>query len=423
MRPGTLVTSVVRTALGVAALWGVERFSHGLLGLLRIQFPSSVAGMVVCCGVVMGVRSISVGAADMLTTALEPARQFLARWMAVFFVPPLVLLPLTPLPGAYDLVVGSIVLGGGFAANLLATAAVAQLGGEPRGAASETITVSGTWPRWLVFGGWLSVATIAGLGSAGALGVTSIWFRAVFGVAVGVVGFSLGETIRQKLASRGFVGLAAICHPVSSCMIVTCLAWTAVGLPLSEYLTHGRGLSEPTRPGNLLVAMLTPAVVAFGLGLDAQRVLLRQGLVRLLSATAFVSLFSMYSTALASRLLGLSDLYAKALLSRAVTTPVALVMARGFDADPGLTAVFVVFSGLLGALFALPLLGRARFSNPLVVGVATGAASHGIGTAALVKERPKAVAFSATAFALTAFFSGLFASVPAIRDSVLWLLG
>lgn len=397
--------------------------SSGLLRLFEVQFPSSLAGMVLCCGLVMGVRLISVRAADILTTALEPARQFLARWMAVFFVPPLVLLPLTPLPGVSDVVTGVIVLGGGFAANLLATAMVAQLGGTPREAASEVVAVSGTWPRWVVFWGWVSIAAIGALGCIGALGVSSLWFRAAFGVAVGVVGFSLGETARLKLASTGLRGLAAICHPVLSCMVVTCLAWTALGLPLREYLTHGRGLSEPTRPGNLLVAMLTPAVVSFGLGLDAQRVLLRQGLVRILGATAFVSLFSMYSTALTSRLLGLSDVYARALLSRAVTTPVALVMARGFDADPGLTAVFVVFSGLLGALFALPLLGRARFSNPLVVGLATGAASHGIGTAVLVKERPKAVAFSATAFALTAFFSGLFASLPAVRDSVLWLLG
>lgn len=423
MQPGKFVTSLLRTTLGVGALWGIERASSGLLRLLGVQFPSSVAGMVVCCGLVMLVRLISVRVADVVTTALEPARQFLARWMAVFFVPPLVLLPLTPLPGVYDVLTGSIVLGGGFAANLLATAMVAQLGGTPCEVASETVVVSGVWPRWLVLGGWVSIAVISALGCLGVMGTSSLWFRAAFGVAVGVVGFSLGELARQKLASSGFAALAALCHPVLSCMVVSCLAWTALGLPLREYLTHGRGLSEPTRPGNLLVAMLTPAVVSFGLGLDAQRVLLRQNLVRILGATAFVSLFSMYSTALASRLLGLSDLYARAMLSRAVTTPVALVMARGFDADPGLTAVFVVFSGLLGALFALPLLGRARFSNALVVGLATGAASHGIGTAALIKERPKAVAFSATAFALTAFFSGLFASVPAIRDSVLWLLG
>jgi putative effector of murein hydrolase len=120
---------------------------------------------------------------------------------------------------------------------------------------------------------------------------------------------------------------------------------------------------------------------------------------------------------------GLSVAYARALVPRSVTTPIALSIARLIDGDPSLTAVLVIVSGVVGALAARPLLERLGFDSPIALGVATGAASHGIGTAALLREAPRAAALSGIAFALTASISVALVSLPPVRGLLLLLTG
>lgn len=169
------------------------------------------------------------------------------------------------------------------------------------------------------------------------------------------------------------------------------------------------------------MACLGPSVVALGLALDAQRSLLRKGAAPLFASTLFAALFSLFTSAALARVLGLPSQLGRAFIPRSVTTPIALSIAELLHADSGLTAALVITTGVLGALFALPLLRRLGFRSPFVVGVATGAASHGIGTAALVREEPAAAALSGISFALTATASVLLVSVPQIRAALLWL--
>ncbi len=53
--------------------------------------------------------------------------------------------------------------------------------------------------------------------------------------------------------------------------------------------------------------------------------------------------------------------------------------ARG--ADPSLTAVAVILTGIMGAIIVTPLMNRLRITDFRARGFAAGLASHGIGTA------------------------------------------
>ncbi len=373
--------------LGVAALWAAERACFALLESLGLKFPSSVAGMLVAFAGLLALRAVAPLRAEWMAHALAPARSFLTRWMALFFVPPLVQLPLNALPGVTDLLACALIVTGGFCANLVVTAWVASRG-EPTILPAKPQQVNrNAWTRRVLLSAWAGVALVGCAAWLNGQGAGLI----AFGIGAAVLGFVLAEMWREWLTQRDSGGLALVFHPVVISACFAGLAWRTVQQPLTSYLYHGA--SAPfVAPGNWLMALLAPAVVALGLVLDAERDLLRANVRPLLAGTSCGALFSMVSSAVFSRLLDVSDLYARALLPRAVTTPVALVIAQMFGGNPGLTAGFVVLSGVLGALFAVPILRRLGFVAPFVQGVATGVSSHGIGTAALVRDNPQAAA-------------------------------
>ena len=234
--------------------------------------------------------------------------------------------------------------------------------------------------------------------------------RAAWGVALSVLGFVFGEALRERLSRHALRPLATCLHPVLVSALVAYLGWRSLGFEPAAFLAPGRS------PGRLLMALLPPAVAALGLALDRERNLLRRGALVLCLTT-------LGTTALCVRALGVHEPYARALLPRSVTTPVALALATELGANPGLTAVFVITSGVLGALFAPALLARAGLSGSFTLGVATGASCHGIGTAALVRDDPAAAAVSGISFALTAAMSVLLVTIPTIRALLLALIG
>lgn len=412
------VLHAAQTVAGVLALWGIERVCGVASSWLGVPFPSSVAAMLGIFASLLALRALEQRLADNVARALSPARVFLTRWMALFFVPPLVQLPLNAVPALGDFLACGVIVGGGFCLNLMLTAWVASLGrAKAVPAKPQTVNVY-AWPRRVVPWMWCVVG-LAALGASGV--VTHAAPLVVYGVAIAVLGFVGGEWGRERLSVRGHEGLALVFHPVLISAGVAGLWWVLAGQPLSAFLHHGADATF-VAPGNWLMALLAPAVVSLGLVLDNERDLLWANVRPLLAATATGAVFSLLLSAVGSRLLGLSEVYARALLPKAVTTPVALVIAELFDANAGLTAVFVVLSGVLGALFAAPLLRRLKYVAPFVQGVATGVSSHGIGTAALVRDNPGAAGFSAIAFALTAAMSVAFASLAPVRFLIEWLL-
>jgi putative effector of murein hydrolase/putative effector of murein hydrolase LrgA (UPF0299 family) len=401
---------------GVVALFAIDRGVRALFSWVGFEFPSAVAGMLLCFALLALARALGLGFVDRVTRLLEPARRFLGRWMALFFVPPLALLPLAPAPGPGELWRVLVVLSVGFIATLLGTALVARALSGHVETPAPVLAQARFWSVPALFGVWMVLA-LAGSALA-AFGVAL--GRIAFGVGLTVCSFVLGDWLRGVLARRGATLLSSLCHPVGVGALGTSLVWSGQGFPLRSYLALG---GEAPGPGNLLVWCLAPAVVALGLSLDRERELLRRAAVPLLTATGFAAAFSLFANAGLSRMFGLSVAYARALVPRSVTTPIALSIARLIDGDPSLTAVLVIVSGVVGALAARPLLERLGFDSPIALGVATGAASHGIGTAALLREAPRAAALSGIAFALTASISVALVSLPPVRGLLLLLTG
>jgi putative effector of murein hydrolase len=74
---------------------------------------------------------------------------------------------------------------------------------------------------------------------------------------------------------------------------------------------------------------------------------------------------------------------------------------------PSLTAVFVIITGIIGAIFGSSLFRVLRIQDDSVKGIAMGITAHGIGTARAFQISAEKGAFSGLAMALAALVASL----------------
>ena len=175
-------------------------------------------------------------------------------------------------------------------------------------------------------------------------------------------------------------------------------------------------------PGNLLLFMLGPATLSFGVQMYQRRKLMREAAAPISSVVGLAAVFGLFGTAIAGRAIQLSMPLRLAALPRQVTAPLAIAIAGIIGADPSLAATVVVITGLICANFGRAALDAMGVKSPVARGLAMGAAGHGLGTAAMAPE-PEAFPFAAIAMALNAMMSTVLVSVPAVRKALLAAAG
>jgi putative effector of murein hydrolase len=195
----------------------------------------------------------------------------------------------------------------------------------------------------------------------------------------------------------------------------------AAGLPhdtvLRAYYGSGRG------PGDLLAALLVPAVVSYGFQLHKYRLLLQAHLVTVLATTVLAASFGLGSSALLARLLGVRpQSLALATFTRCATSPLALTGAQLLGAEGSVAALLVALTGMLGAVAGPPLLAVLGVREDLAVGLSMGASAHGVGTAA-VADRPPQFAAAVVSMTLTGLWTVALLSHQGTRAALTALAG
>jgi putative effector of murein hydrolase len=90
-----------------------------------------------------------------------------------------------------------------------------------------------------------------------------------------------------------------------------------------------------------------------------------------------------------------------------------LGVSEAIGGSPSLTAVFVITTGITGAIIATPLLNLLRIKDWRARGFAVGVTSHGIGTARAFQVNETAGAFSGVGMGLNALLTALIAPLIA----------
>lgn len=204
--------------------------------------------------------------------------------------------------------------------------------------------------------------------------------------------FGLGITLGvYQLAVAGYERTRSmLLQPVLFSMVVLVAILLLAGLDYAEY-------SASVSPLTLLLGPTTVALaVPLYLNLRRIRQLLMPILVTLLVGGVFATLFGV----LLAWLLGAERLVLMTLAPKSVTSPIAMLVADEIGGVAALAAVFVMITGVLGAMFGPALLDLCRVRHPAARGMAMGMTAHAVGTSRALQEGEECGAFSALAMSL-----------------------
>ncbi|WP_392538177.1 LrgB family protein [Legionella sp. 227] len=130
-----------------------------------------------------------------------------------------------------------------------------------------------------------------------------------------------------------------------------------------------------------LVLLLGPATVAFAIPIYEQRMLIRKHWPVLSIGVITGSLTAIISSWALAVLLGLDENLRLSLLPRSISTPFAIEVSRAIGGTPDLTAIFVIITGILGAVIGELILMYVSFNSSLARGAFLGVGAHAAGTA------------------------------------------
>ena len=190
-------------------------------------------------------------------------------------------------------------------------------------------------------------------------------------------------------------------HPLSNPVLI------AVALVSLVLLVTGTPFPAYFAGAQFVHFLLGPATVALAVPLVLHLPQVRRLLLPLLAALVTGSLTAIVSAVLLAQAFGLDASTVRALAPKSVTAAIAMGTAESIGADPALTAVFVILTGITGAILVTPLMSLLRIRNVAAAGFATGLASHGIGTARAFQIDPLAGTFAGIALGLNGLLTAL----------------
>ncbi|EXC26242.1 hypothetical protein L484_022815 [Morus notabilis] len=324
------VFGILHLIVSLGTILAVDKFLKKAFAAAAIKFPSALFGMFCIFSVLVILDSTVPAAAKRVMDFFEPALLFIQRWLPLYYVPSLVVLPLS---------------------------------------VKDIPAASGIKICYITVGGWLATLCIAGF--------TAIAVR--------------------KLVKTEMVDAEPMAKPSPFSALEI---WSWSGILVISFVS---ALLYPTVLGTgartCLPFLLASTVLGYMVGSG-----LPSGIKKVFHP--------IICCALSADLTALAFGY----LSRSGLNSV-------LGTNSSLTAAVVVVTGLVGANFVQATLDKLRFRDPIARGIATASSAHGLGTAALSAKEPEALPFCAIAYALNGIFGSVLCSIPAIRQSLLAVVG
>mmetsp|Transcript_28169 Transcript_28169/g.40338 ORF Transcript_28169/g.40338 Transcript_28169/m.40338 type:complete len:509 (+) Transcript_28169:52-1578(+) len=434
-RGGALPNETSSQMIGVALFIGMDITFRKVFKALDISFPSQLGGCVILFTVFSLLSTFSTGAvlADSIVSVLSPGASWLAKFLPVFFVPGLAMLPVAPSVGSLLEVFKYLsIIVVGFLFTLTTTAFAVEFVGKmgdkvplPESGLQpqlNTAPASAKPPftaetlKYL-----LSFAVISGAVSIAATRESHPWAKPVqtaFLTIATVSGF--------VFASRLPAAFTKVVHPLATSTLISLgsikLLSVMIGNSFEDVLrtfrTGSLGIFKGGA-GDLLLFMLGAAVISFSIPMYGRRLLIKDNLPVVLTACLTSSLGGLFGTAFYVRLIQVaSETVRRSVLPRFITTALAIAVSNMLEGSVPITATAVVLTGIIGATYGRTLLDLLGIKTPISRGLAIGAASQGLGVASMVNEK-EAFPFAAVSMVMTAVCATTLVSIPLMKKVLL----
>ncbi|WP_455675087.1 LrgB family protein [Pradoshia sp.] len=158
--------------------------------------------------------------------------------------------------------------------------------------------------------------------------------------------------------------------PILTSTIVIVILLNLFGISYDTYMTGGSWMNQ----------LLGPAIVGLAFPLYSQRKVLADNKYAILSGVFCGVLAGMVSGIALAMAAGINEKVLYSILPKSFTTPIAIELSSQAGGIPSMTAIFVMFAGLSGAVLGPQFLRLLKITSPVSIGIAMGCASHAIGT-------------------------------------------
>lgn len=222
------------------------------------------------------------------------------------------------------------------------------------------------------------------------------WLRStsvspLFGLVATLLAFFAASRLQRRMGGH------PLFHPVLPAIVVIAVFLWLLHIPAARYFSGAQ----------IIHFLLGPATVALAVPLYAQLHHVRRALVPVLFSIVIGSMTAAGSAVLLAKLLGASRVTILSLAPKSVSTPIAMGVAGKIGGDPGRTVLFVVVTGVLGAIIGSGLFKLLRIRDSRAIGLGMGVASHGVGTSRALQIDETAGAFSSLAMGLTGIITAV----------------
>lgn len=213
-----------------------------------------------------------------------------------------------------------------------------------------------------------------------------------FLVAVTFFAYLLGRWVRIK------THVAAL-HPILVSIVLIICFLMCIDLPYEDYEIGG----------SYIEFWLKPAVVALGVPLYRQMETIKRQMLPLLIAELVGCVLGLVSVVVFAEFFGATQQVVVSLAPKAVTTPIALEIARSTGGIPALTAAVVVCTGIFGSMAGFKIVALCRIKSHMAGALSVGTAAHAVGTAAAMEQSQRTGAFSSLGLTLNGLLTALLA--------------
>lgn len=214
----------------------------------------------------------------------------------------------------------------------------------------------------------------------------------LFGITLSIVAFRIGMWMNRKLKTP-------LANPLIIAMLLVVTVLTVFDIPVEAY----------EEGSSFILMFLSPVTAVLALTIYRQRKTLMSSFFPVLLGTLAGSLAAMATVRISCTLLGLDRTILASLLSKSVTTPVAIALTEQFGGIPALTIASTIITGLAGNLLAPVLLKIFNITDPVAHGVGIGSCSHALGTSKALEIGEIEGAMSSISISLSAIWTVLLA--------------
>jgi len=413
----------------------------------NINFPAMLGSTILTFATLVLAEAMFSGTGDNVAQLLTPGTNLLTKWLPVMFVPGLAMLPLAPSIGStLDLfkVLSLIVLGFGFT---MATTSYLVLGvrsaqglveakvvdppttnNKKRNVATSAVAPP---PPPKPFTEETFKFFLQGTVLSGAISMAASRRNSSYATPLSTVFMIFGTVFSYVFGARLPTQFTKIVHPLvtatAGTLALTQISALVTGSTFEKVLkTYKAGSLSPTKAGagDLLLFLLGPAVGCLAIPMYSRKKIMAENLPVVILAMICSSVGGLFGTAWYVRLLniGASAAVRLSLLTRNVTTGLAIVITQMLEGDIAIAASVVVLTGIFAATVGRDILDLLKVDDPVSRGLGMGAAGQGLGVAAMMPEKD-AFPFAAINMVLTAICASALVSIPAVKECLTNIVG